>query len=609
MKLKIIISIILLLTIASTAFAQQGSNERLAIEYQKNGELGKAIKLYEEAYSKNPTVKLYSLYFDALIENKDFKNAERLANRQLKIFKTEIIPNIDIIYIYSLSTSKSQEEKAFNKLLNSIPNDQNIILEYSKLFKEKNLTLYAVNVLETGRVRFNNAKLFAKELSAYYSDQKQYEKMIQEYVKILTDINTLPQILQNLHSITNNNPEQISKLRAIILKEIQKDPQNIVLQQLWIGFLLQINDIQQAFTFAKSYDKRFNDNGEQVLILANILVNTDSNNINTNLYKIAENAYQYVIDKGRQYPLYYQAKTAMLDLYYKRIVNAVTPDTVAINKLEREYATTVREMGVNEKSVDIIRKWANIVAFYSGDYFKADSLLTLAINIPRVNPAVLAKCKLDLADIYLLAGEEWEASLLYSQVEKDFKQDEIGFEAKFRNARLSYFIGEFDWALAQLDVLRASTSKLIANDAMELSLLIRENIDDDSSYGGLTIFSHADFLFYQQKNYEAKMMYDSIFKYKFIHPLFDATKFRLAEISIKERNYNEALKLLEDVYENYADDLLADDALFLAAKIYEETLKISYKALALYEKLLLEYPSSLYTSYAREHFRMLRYIE
>ena len=118
-------------------------------------------------------------------------------------------------------------------------------------------------------------------------------------------------------------------------------------------------------------------------------------------------------------------------------------------------------------------------------------------------------------------------------MEKDFPNDTIGHLAKFKNAKLSFYIGEFGWAKSQLDVLRAATSKLIANEAMYLYLLIADNeedIDDededdemdaeDTTYNflfqdenrniPLKLFAKADFLIFKNQNDQAVAVLDSI---------------------------------------------------------------------------------------------------
>jgi len=214
--------------------------------------------------------------------------------------------------------------------------------------------------------------------------------------------------------------------------------------------------------------------------------------------------------------------------------------------------------------------------------------------------------KIELADILLLTGDVWEASLLYSQVEKAFKNDVVGFEAKYRNARLYYYIGEFSYARAQLDILKAATSKLIANDAMQLSLLISDNMDEDSTTTGLRLYSRADLLLFRNKPEEAFKTLDSINMLGLYHPLFDEVLFQKAEIRLRQGRYADADSLLVKLVNFYQQDLLADDALFKLGELNENIFKNYPRAMEFFERILTDYPGSIFVVDARRHYRNLR---
>ena len=360
--------------------------------------------------------------------------------------------------------------------------------------------------------------------------------------------------------------------------------------------LLSVEDFETALTFARAYDRRFNDDGRMVLEVAHIAQNSGSN--------VAERAYQFVIAKGPGSQFYFDARMGLLSYYYQRITTSVMVDEIALLALEREFESLLNSRPITVRSVRLIRDWARISAFYRNDFQKADSLLRVAKNIPNLPRRILADLRMDLADIYLFRGEPWEATLLYSQVETEFRHDEIGFEARFRNARLFYYIGEFEWSLTHLDVLRAATSKLIANDAMAMSLLIRENMGDDARHA-LTLFARADLLIYQRKYDEALAIFDKIMS-PVGAPLQDNVLMKRAEIALKRGNPEDALNYLERIYMFFTDGFLADDALFLAARINEEQLNKPLAAVALYEQLILEHPSSLHIPEARRRFQELR---
>ena len=221
-------------------------------------------------------------------------------------------------------------------------------------------------------------------------------------------------------------------------------------------------------------------------------------------------------------------------------------------------------------------------------------------------------------------GDVWEATLHYSQVEKDLPNDVIGQTAKFNNAKLSFYIGEFEWAKSQLDVLRAATSKLIANDAMYFSLLISDNEaeeedtgDEEGEYSGLfsngstdnlplRYYAKADFLIFQNKDDEAVKMLDSVLIAEPYGKLSDDVYFQKAKIAIKQKDYLGAENLLQEILKNHSTELLGDDAAYLMAQLYDYYLKDSNKAMEYYQKVLKEYSDSLFTTDARKRYRELR---
>jgi tetratricopeptide (TPR) repeat protein len=249
---------------------------------------------------------------------------------------------------------------------------------------------------------------------------------------------------------------------------------------------------------------------------------------------------------------------------------------------------------------------AHLQAFYLNRLDESVLLLEEALAIPGAPENVKAEIKLELGDIYLFVGEVWEASLLYSQVEKAFKNDPIGHEAKLRNARLSYFIGEFEWARAQLNVLKAATSKLIANDAMELALLISDNMDPDSTYTGLSFYSRADLLQYRGQDSMALLTLDSISMLGLYHSLDDEVLYSKAGIYIRKKDFTGADTILAEIVRDYKYDILGDNALFKRAELQASALNDKEKAMELYQQLMLDYPGSLFTTEARKRYRQLR---
>ncbi|MBS1548207.1 MAG: tetratricopeptide repeat protein, partial [Bacteroidetes bacterium] len=264
------------------------------------------------------------------------------------------------------------------------------------------------------------------------------------------------------------------------------------------------------------------------------------------------------------------------------------------------------ELGRTPANVKLISGLAQLEAYYLDNTADAEALLQNAIAMPGLDPRQQANLKLDLGDIEVLKGEVWDASLLYSQVDLDFKQDPLGNEARLRNAKVSFYTGDFLWAKAQLDVLKASTSKLIANDAMELSLLITDNLGTDTVSVPLNLFARSQLLTVQHKYDSALTVLDTLYARFPMSKLGDDILYARYRIAFARHQYTEAAGFLQKVVELYPNDILVDNAMYDLGKLYEDQLGDKEQAKKWYEKLLFEQSGSIFTADARERYRRLR---
>ena len=276
-----------------------------------------------------------------------------------------------------------------------------------------------------------------------------------------------------------------------------------------------------------------------------------------------------------------------------------------IRQLSVELDSFFRQHPLRDAHLATYLNWVEIEAVYQKEIPKAIGLLEKAVSSPGLSAKSKAACKLQLGDIYHLEDEIWEATLLYSQVEKDFPNDTIGQNAKFKNAKLAFYMGEFEWAKAQLEVLRAATSKMIANDAMQLSLLIADNESGDSIDQALHLYARAEYYFTCKEFDKATKTLDSINESE--NPsLTDDILYLRAEMAIQRQQYAEADRMLEQITTQFGGELLADDALFMRARLQEERLHDPLTAMDLYQQLLKQYPDSLFAPETRKRFRALR---
>jgi tetratricopeptide (TPR) repeat protein len=305
--------------------------------------------------------------------------------------------------------------------------------------------------------------------------------------------------------------------------------------------------------------------------------------------------------------LYYiPARRGLLDLKYVKITRSGNYTDADVQSLVAAYQEFINNYGMSRsESGDVVLRLAEVKGLYGGKMAEAIDLLEKFVQSTGVK-SLIAKAKLQLGDYYLLDGNIWESTLRYSQVEKMYKDDPLGHEAKFRNARLSFYNGEFEWANAQLDVLKGSTSELIANDALQLSLLIQENSGWDSTELPLHKYAEAELLVYKNQFAQAEAKLDSIATLSPGNTLEDEILMLRAQIAVKKHDYEKALDYYGKVIKEYGTDILADEALFKAAQLCDYTVNKPEQAKSLYEKIILDYKGSVYAMEAGRRYRVLR---
>lgn len=584
------------------AAGQSVTDEQLGLQYFSNREFDKAAAVFEQIFEEKQSVYSYTYLLQSLLELNQLDKAEKIVRKQARKYPDDPRYIIDQGYVLIRENQSNKAYKIYDQAIKDLPADQRRVIELANAFQVRRENEYAIKTYLRGRQMLAPEYTFGYELAMIYEVQGNYEKMADEYLDLLTEQPEMQnQVQARLQNSLNNDPEgeKSEALRSVLLKKVQKSPDDVMLAEMMLWLSVQLKDFESAFVQARALDRRNNENGTRMFSLAQLCAsNTD--------YATAAKAFTYVIEKSTDASLVVQARVELLKAEYELLTNAYPVDHLALIRLEEKYKKTLGEAGNNPFVYPLMQNLAHLEAFYLNDSGSAIALLEQLIGLTGNDPQFQAGCKLELGDIMLFTGDPWEATLLYSQVDKAFKNDPIGHEARFRNARLSFYIGEFNWALAQLDVLKAATSKLIANDAMALSLLISDNIEDDSSTVQLATYARADLLFYRNMPDSALSVLDSLMQAFPGHSITDDALMLKAEILSREGRFDDATAIYLRVDKDFGDGILGDDALYNLARLYDRQLNDKTKAMAAYQELLVKYPGSLFTVEARKRFRELR---
>jgi len=323
-------------------------------------------------------------------------------------------------------------------------------------------------------------------------------------------------------------------------------------------------------------------------------------------YENAIKIFEFLVEKYRKESIYVMARRQLVKAKEELVKNTFPVDIEKIKSLVKDYQQIIEELGLVDYTAEAARSMALLQAFYLNNKDTAIKIFEDIINKPTIRKDFTDQVKLDLGDIYLLKNEPWESTLLYSQVEKRQKEKDLGHLAKLKNAKLSYYKGDFELAKENLDVLKLATSREIANDAMQLSLLIGDNIALDTTEAALKEYASIDLLVFQGQYEQALERYKIMQKQFSYHPIVDEILWAKANIYLKLGKFEQAIDELTKIIEEHNEDIWADDANFLIAKIYDENLKNKDKAMEYYQKQLTNYQGSMYSVEARKRYRQLR---
>ena len=595
-KTWILVASVLMAT--TTVWGQ--SDLELAEFYYNEGSYEQSKLYLDQIWKKNKTKMVFDMYYDVLIALDNFEAAEKLVKSRMRGKNTRANAYVELGQLYLHFGREAQARSAFDEAMERLQPSRNSAIGLANAFLKLNELDLALEVYTKAQAMgVDNLDYQLVDLEGRRGN---YDGMIDAALRLL---HTKPTYFRNIQNsfIRNlrvlDNPELGALLKGKLITAARNYPDDFAYPELLVWYFNQVRDFGNAFVHAKSLDLRGSEDGNRIVELAQ----TASRNKD---YDTAARCYAYVAGKGRDNPYFYTARTQSLRMRMEPLLEAIPSDTEAIADLTVEYEQTLNDLGLTEETAGIAKDLAHAQAFYLQSPTQAIELLESVLEIPGIYDRMAALCKLELGDILVFQNNIWDASLLFSQVELDFKDDFFGHEAKFRNARISYYAGDFDWAQAQLDALKASTSKLISNDAIDLSLLITDNYAMDTISEPMWLYAQADLLAEQHRYDEARSKLDSILAIWPGHALEDEILMTQGRMALEQGDVDTALVLFQEVVNLHFDDILADDALFELGKLHEDVLADETAAAGYFEQLLFDYPNSLHAVEARRRFRAMR---
>ncbi|MBS1643635.1 MAG: hypothetical protein JST36_01225 [Bacteroidetes bacterium] len=560
-------------------------------------ELPKTTEQLQQAYDKLPgNTDAYQDLLSALLRDKDYKSVEKLIARQMSYNNSPIL-NIDLGNALLATGRKKKAEEQFDAAVLAVNGEEIRTEQVANAFINAGQEEYAIKVYERSRTILQNPYYFANQLARLYAKSGAVEKALDAVLSGMpAQFGGPDETRAMLLELLGTDPTKLKLAQKELIRRINLAPDNTYYTDLLTWLYTQKGDWEGALIQVEALEERTKSNGQRLLTFAQQAAKQKE-------YEIAIQALDVLLDKGKEQAYYALAAAQKIGLMQEQLEENPAYTKEQVEVLCKAYDEFLKNYAQYEAS-PMVLDYAKTEARFHNNPQEAIRIIERAIQQPVASKEFIGTAKLDLGDYQILNGKIWDASLTYSQVDKAFREDMLGEEARFKNAKLAYYRGDFKWAQAQLNVLKASTSELIANDALDLSVLITENTPD-SNNDALLKFSRADLFLFQNKDAEALQELDSITSLFPKHPLQDDVLMLRAKLAVKARDYEKALGYWQKVYQQYGKDVLADDAVFKTAELYEHILKQTDKAQKFYEQLILDYPGSTYVQLARARLDLL----
>ncbi|WP_025741289.1 tetratricopeptide repeat protein [Aquimarina pacifica] len=578
------------------SFLTYSQSEQLAKNYIRQGQYEKALSVFKKLYAKNPSRTTYIL---GLVEShqqlEQFAEAETILTKRIKENPDNAQMLVELGHHFDVQGKHDQATSYYDKAIAAYgKNSKNHAYSLAQTFEKYSLLDQAAIIYEKG-MKDNPRTNYSVQLAKIYGEQGKLEKMFNSYLTLVqSQPNYLSVVQRNFSEYITEDPINEANVifRKLLIKKLQQQP-NIVYNEMLSWLFVQQKEFKKAFTQEKAIYKRKAEGPDGIIDLARIAIAEKD-------IKSASEILNYVLET----PVSKDMKlTAHKIILKAKVDNATEKEYPTI---ATQYENVFDEYGKSHETIGLQVDYAHFLAFSLDKKQEGLDFLKKIITREHLSRFQSSRIKMEIADILVLDQKFNQALIYYTQVQNALKNNFLAQDARFKVAKTSYYKGDFAWAQTQLDVLKSSTSQLIANDAMELSLIINDNSHEDSTQTALKIFAKADLLAFQNKNDEAIIMYEKILTQHKGEKIEDEAFLRQAKLYEKEKQFEKAKVNYLKIIEFYNDDILADDAYYWLAELYSNQLGEPEKAKELYEKIIFNHADSIYFVDARKKYRTLR---
>ena len=585
---RYILIIVLFLTIDLSA-----QSLKVAENYMDQGEIEKAKALYEKLHTKKPnSSRITAAYAKALTQLEQLQKAETVLKNYLERYQKPMLM-VDLGHVYDLQNEQAQADIWYEKAVQTIDENPFYGFTIGKQFERYGLLDKAIKAYEKGD-KLRSSVNFKVKLARIYGEQGKLEKMFSNYIDLILERSNYRSVIKrNFDAYITEDPENEANkvFKKLLVRNIQQQP-DVYLNELLGWLYVQEKKYIKAYAQQKAVVMRSKTSYSSLINIGEVAEEEGD-------LEQARIIYDKIIQGSVAKRPKIEAATALMQLKVKQA------DDEELAALEKDFEDLLNEFGKGKDTEKLQLDFARFLAFELEKTDKAKNMVNALLdkNLYRFSEG---KAKLLLADILVLEEKFNQALIHYTQVEKMLPNNPLGQKAKFKVAKTSYYKGDFDWAVTQLDVLKKATSQLIANDALELALHIKDNGLRDSTQTALKKVAQADLMLFQNKKVSAEKQLAAVISEFPDHDIIDEAHCRLARIHQQQGDHQQALDAYKVIINNYPDSILIDNAYFQVAELLQYQLGKKQEAKDHYGKILFDHQDSIFYVEAQKEFRKLR---
>ncbi|GGD22030.1 tetratricopeptide repeat protein [Hyunsoonleella pacifica] len=568
-------------------------DDLFAKEYYKNGDFEKALVEYKKLYAKSRSnIGYIKQIIDIHQQLEQYKEVEDFL---LKIIGRTKYPAfyVTLGHNYQLQNNPEKANENYSVAINSLLVNANNAYSVARAFQDYSLLDQAISTYEKAMDLKPQLNL-KLPLAQLYGEKGNIEKMMLNYIDFAesnpVSLNNVKRALNSFVSEDGNNNSNII-LRKLLIKKIQQEP-NVLWNELLGWLFVQQKDFSKAFAQEKAINARKQEGLDRIMNLGKIAEKEKE-------FETAKSIFSYVIENAQD------VDTKLMAFYDLLQIETKEASRSSYEDLQNKYLELFDTYGTFAQTLDLQISYAHFLAFYMNKTGAATTFLENTLKLP-LNDLQKAEIKFELADILVLEEEFNKALIYYTQIQRNLKNSEISQKARFKVAKASYYKGDFKWAESQLKILKSSTSQLIANDALDLKLLISDNKYEDSLQIALKRYAKADLLAFQNRNDEAITLLEFILEEHKTEPIMPQALYKQGKLLEIKKQFENAANNYQQIIENYREGILIDNAIYSLAELYLYHLNAPEKAKELYKELIFNHADSIYFVEARQQYRKLR---